>query len=325
MRIETLKQSIATYAGYGWQCVPVKARGKTPDMPAGWQNSKLTVAELVARITGESNLGIILGGPSNGLVDVDCDWPEAAELAADFLWPTFVFGRLGKPASHWLYTAIGLKTEQYQFIDPSAPGDKKQAMVVELRSTGAQTVFPPSVHQDSGETVEWDGDQADAADGALVVEPELLRSRVAKLACGALMARYAGSKLAREWARGGAVPNLPFDVVEKIREWLGFGRPKISAPRPAQQSGSAASRASSYLARIPAAISGQGGHAQTLLAAEHLVRGFQLPDEVALALLEREYNPRCEPPWSTKELEHKVSEAREKGEAVSWGQHLGAQ
>jgi hypothetical protein len=58
-----------------------------------------------------------------------------------------------------------------------------------------------------------------------------------------------------------------------------------------------------------------------LLAAEHLVRGFQLDDEQALQLLE-EWNARCLPPWSEKELRHKIAQAREHGTAVEWGQHM---
>lgn len=69
-------------------------------------------------------------------------------------------------------------------------------------------------------------------------------------------------------------------------------------------------RASAYLARIPAAVSEAGGHAQTFEAARTLVRGFALPDDVAFDLLVYEYNPRCLPPWSNEELRHKVESAR---------------
>lgn len=82
-----------------------------------------------------------------------------------------------------------------------------------------------------------------------------------------------------------------------------------------------ASRARAYLGRIPPAISGQGGHSQTLLAAEHMVRGFELDDGMALLLL-LDWNRSCQPPWSERELRHKVREAREKGTAVAWGAHL---
>ena len=65
-------------------------------------------------------------------------------------------------------------------------------------------------------------------------------------------------------------------------------------------------RARRYLAALPPAISGSGGHAATWAAALALVRGFDLPAEVAFELLASDYNARCEPPWSERELRHKV-------------------
>lgn len=68
-------------------------------------------------------------------------------------------------------------------------------------------------------------------------------------------------------------------------------------------------QASKYLAAIPGAISGSGGHSQTLKAAIALVKGFDLPTSVAYRILQAEYNGRCEPPWTERELQHKVDEA----------------
>lgn len=79
-------------------------------------------------------------------------------------------------------------------------------------------------------------------------------------------------------------------------------------------------RARAYLSKVPGAVSGQGGHPHTLLAAEHLVRGFELDDGTAMMLL-REWNRTCDPPWTERELQHKVYEARAKGTAVRWGAH----
>ena len=69
-------------------------------------------------------------------------------------------------------------------------------------------------------------------------------------------------------------------------------------------------RARLYLASCDAAISGQGGHNATLHAAHALVVGFSLSDADALSLLVNEYNPRCVPPWTERELRHKVESAR---------------
>lgn len=68
-------------------------------------------------------------------------------------------------------------------------------------------------------------------------------------------------------------------------------------------------RASKYLAKLPEAISGSGGHQALWTAALALVRGFRLPPERALSMLSREYNPRCKPMWSERELRHKVTDA----------------
>lgn len=68
------------------------------------------------------------------------------------------------------------------------------------------------------------------------------------------------------------------------------------------------SRARAYVSRIPGAVSGQGGHAATFTVARILVTGFALDPGTALDLL-TEWNATCEPPWSAKELAHKIAQA----------------
>ena len=67
-------------------------------------------------------------------------------------------------------------------------------------------------------------------------------------------------------------------------------------------------RARGYLAKLPVAVSGQGGHRATFRAACVLVHGFALGADEALAVL-REWNRGCQPPWSESELRHKVGSA----------------
>lgn len=67
-------------------------------------------------------------------------------------------------------------------------------------------------------------------------------------------------------------------------------------------------RARKYLAKMPAAVSGQDGHGRTFNAACILTLGFGLPANEALGLL-REYNQVCQPPWTDKELLHKISDS----------------
>ncbi|HNQ90940.1 MAG TPA: primase C-terminal domain-containing protein [Verrucomicrobiota bacterium] len=66
-------------------------------------------------------------------------------------------------------------------------------------------------------------------------------------------------------------------------------------------------RARAYLAKLPPAVSGAGGHNATFRAACWLVR-FGLSDAEAIELL-REYNSRCSPPWTEAELRHKLQNA----------------
>ena len=62
------------------------------------------------------------------------------------------------------------------------------------------------------------------------------------------------------------------------------------------------------IASLPPAISGQGGHPATFRAACECVR-LGLGDGDALSLLQ-EFNRRCSPPWTEKELRHKLADAR---------------
>lgn len=71
-------------------------------------------------------------------------------------------------------------------------------------------------------------------------------------------------------------------------------------------------RARAYARKIDPAISGQGGHDKTFYAACKVGPGFGLPRDLAIRILAEEYNPRCEPPWSQKDLERKVDEAYKK-------------
>lgn len=72
-------------------------------------------------------------------------------------------------------------------------------------------------------------------------------------------------------------------------------------------------RARRYLAKCEPAISGAHGHDQTFVVAMKLTRGFGLSAHDAYALLASDYNPRCKPAWSTRELRRKVNQTAEHG------------
>ena len=70
-------------------------------------------------------------------------------------------------------------------------------------------------------------------------------------------------------------------------------------------------RAQRYVAKMPPAVEGQHGSRALLHVACVLVQGFALPRGEARQILD-EYNPRCEPPWSERELEHVLDSAEAK-------------
>lgn len=65
-------------------------------------------------------------------------------------------------------------------------------------------------------------------------------------------------------------------------------------------------RARKYLEKIPGAVSGDGGHTQTFNAVAHVMYGFDLDADTTYSVIANDYNPRCDPPWSEKQLRHKI-------------------
>src|SRR5262249_41929485 len=109
------------------------------------------------------------------------DAAEALALQDVFLPATgSVFGRLHKPRSHREYTCE-INTEKFADVDK---GESETSMLVEIRSTGGQTVYPPSTHP-TGEAIEW----AEVGEPAHVGATELRRA-VVHLACACILARH---------------------------------------------------------------------------------------------------------------------------------------
>jgi hypothetical protein len=71
----------------------------------------------------------------------------------------------------------------------------------------------------------------------------------------------------------------------------------LSPSLPLQGGSSAATRARSYLDKMPGAVAGDSGHNRTFTAANVLVRGFGLTVPEALPIL-KEWNQKCQPLWS---------------------------
>lgn len=159
------------YIARGWAPVPIPFREKAPAAKE-WQKLRITDKEAANYFNGEpQNIGVLLGTPSNNLVDIDLDTPEARAVAPFFLPATHaIFGRKSSRTAHYLYVADkapGTKA----FNDPTVDKEHEQkARIVELRGTGGQTVFPGSTHKNTGEVIEWEqaGDPAHVGYGGLL-------------------------------------------------------------------------------------------------------------------------------------------------------------
>lgn len=80
-------------------------------------------------------------------------------------------------------------------------------------------------------------------------------------------------------------------------------------------------RARAYAAKVPGAVSGQNGHSTTYDLARVLVHDFALAESDALRIL-TEWNATCTPPWSPRELEHKINQAATKPHSTPRGAKL---
>jgi hypothetical protein len=169
MRIQDVAKA---YIADGWAVVPLVQGAKKADTK--WPRRTYTDADF----QDDSNIAVKLGDPSGGLVDVDCDCPMSV-AAAKLLLPNTgrVFGRTSKPESHYLFYCKGLKTTQF------TDGSK---MLVEIRSTGGYTMFPPSVHP-SGEPVTWNAER-----DVMTIDAETLHAVVREVALAALIAEHWG-------------------------------------------------------------------------------------------------------------------------------------
>ena len=135
----TVQEAAKTYIQRGWYPVPVPYMQKG-SLVDGWPDLRLTLDEVPRYFkAGPQNIGVILGEPSGGLVDIDLDVPEAIKLADAFLPETdCVFGRKGKPRSHRLYISKPIPEKRVPFET------NEGIMLVELRSTGDR-LFSPQV------------------------------------------------------------------------------------------------------------------------------------------------------------------------------------
>lgn len=122
--------------------VPLRSRSKRPKTK-DWPHLRLVQEDFDkgAFLHGD-NIGALWGDASDHATDIDLDMEEAVWVAEHILPETFIYGRSGKEYSHYIYRVMGAKTKKWQ--------TQELGTIVEIRSTGAQSVIPPSRHPEGG-------------------------------------------------------------------------------------------------------------------------------------------------------------------------------
>jgi hypothetical protein len=122
--------------------VPLRSRSKRPKT-TNWPHLRLVEDDLDnGAFKPGDNIGALWGDASDHAVDVDLDMEEAIWVADYILPETFIYGRTGKERSHYVYKVMGAQTRKWQV--------QELGTIVEIRSTGAQSVIPPSRHPEGG-------------------------------------------------------------------------------------------------------------------------------------------------------------------------------
>lgn len=167
----------------GFKPVPLRKRSKAA-LDEKYVDPNYKPQEDSLWLGRDLGVGVVTGPKHSGPIDVDLDCAEAVFFAARFLPQTpAVFGRKSKPRSHYLYRVEEAAVPKFALLDPV-----EKSTVVELRADGGhQTVLPGSIHEDTGELVEWS--DAPFPDVPRVSLEDLEKS-VKKVAIATLISRH---------------------------------------------------------------------------------------------------------------------------------------
>ena len=272
------------YAARGWRVIPtMKKSPRIKEWPEKASTDPDAIRSLFATYPEHDGVGVPFGRDS-GIIDIECDDPQAEETLLELF-----DGNIPRTPT---FGSTRGKHRLFRWHDQIPRQDVSVFKLGKLEfrtggnGKGAQTVFPPSANR------VWiiAPDECEPAEIPSSVI-ERIKARVVAIA-EAKVTSKTSSKV--NGTRHPSTHSGPLDIIDRARR---------------------------YLAAIPPAINGQGGHPQTFLAAQHLVRGFELSDQDSFDLLS-EWNRSCEPPWSDAELRHKIQSARTAGDTVDWGAHL---
>ncbi len=137
-----LAQTAEYWLSKGVYTVPLRSRSKRPK-GKDWPHLRLVEEDFRNGVFKPGdNIGALWGEASDHATDIDLDLEEAVEVAPYILPETFMYGRTNKEESHYIYRIVGAETHKWQVSELGT--------IIEIRSTGAQSVIPPSRHPDGG-------------------------------------------------------------------------------------------------------------------------------------------------------------------------------
>lgn len=283
--MNTLEQALE-YARMGYAVIPVKERSKAPVCRNGASDGTTDEAQ-IREWWGENpnyNIGIVC----NNCFVIDLDTLKDGDKDKGIMSGTDAFALFcadypsipvtgpqsitGGGGQHWLFAKPSLSIKASTKVKY-----KGIQTAVDFRVGNSYIVAPPSIHE-NGRRYRWKQPLVRVSD-----LPELPEDFLRQIC-------QDNGWLSRE------IQPAPPSV------WEPCGLASVGRP-------DAIERCRMYVSRIPGAVSGEGGHKQTISVANAIFYDFGLSEADGWPIL-TEYNGRCEPPWSDGELRHKMTEAK---------------
>ncbi|HCG61052.1 MAG TPA: hypothetical protein DEV22_01320 [Collinsella sp.] len=165
-----LGKAAVWYAGHGFAVFPLGTRSKKPITTSGlkdWTDDPENAAQCW-RMFPSSNIGIVCGMPSHGLLVIDLDVSDEKDGMATLREWEKANGELPETAES--ITGSGGRHLFYRTDRTGIHPSVNHELGVDIRSDGSYVIPPPSIHP-SGELYEWWADPRDVgiaeADGAV--------------------------------------------------------------------------------------------------------------------------------------------------------------
>lgn len=288
MELQT-KQTLAyalEYFDAGLVPIPVKLDGSKSPALKGWKAYQMIRpkrSEVEGWFLRPSGIAVLMGSISGGAECLDfddssCCWPILSTIDRSLLIKLAVY-ETPKGGWHVVYRC----QEIYGAVKLARRADKSTR--IETRGENSYIIAegsPLSVHAAGLPYCHYSGCRLEALNEITPSERNMLWQRAAEFD-----------------ETGEPTPAQKLGRMQAEEEYRQFFR------KPMQS----IDQARSYLATMAPAVQGADGSSKCFRVACKLVSHFGLNRDEALRLMIAEYNPRCSPPWSLRELEHKVDDA----------------